>query len=576
MSLPGVGTATLADVHRSAGFVIFLTCALLAGPSAGYGAAPKIWPPRTDEGELFVHYGEEHLDDADGARIFPKVIADTIRFRPDVVVTSADKSSNGTAENLAKWKQYMAAYDRAGIPYFPAVGNHDREALPGFPEGISPFSPLGPYLTVFTDRPYPFGDAAPPPDPELAPRTRPADDPDGASSHYAFDYGGARWIVLDNSCFSFTTCDGSQNPPFPDAAGNDDTYEFLATQAADAKQKGLRVFVNMHMPTQDPRPEHTEPTPSAHNMGEGTAPDNAMLEQAAAAAAVDGVFAGHIKGQWIYEAQGVPYFIDGGAGGEVYVGDAEEVGVDYGYWHGFRLLRVTGARIETDAVPIFVPGGIEVTGPGSVSRGATVAMKATGKQPTQDGPKVDALELREPARARPNARNLPGPARIWTSSDPLVLGPAPATVEDPRRNPVTQTRQGRFRARCPGRARLTITSGVESASRRVRVRSRRGKIVRRVTRGTRRLPRGEERTVASVSLGQAAVVSIVIERRGRVVRSLRRDCVSGGRRRLRARWDGHDSRGRLAPPGRYAARIAIRSDRKPIVRRLRFRLVRAS
>lgn len=548
---------------------VVVGAALSAGATA---AAPKMWPPPEGDGELFVHFGEEHLDDDDGARIFPKVIADTIRFEPDIVVTAADKSSNGTEENLQAWKQHMSAYDRAGILYFPAVGNHDREAMPGFPNGVSPFSPLGPYLTVFADRPYPFGDAAPPTHPAFAPRQRPADDPQGASSHYAFDYGSVRWVVLDNSCFSFTTCDGSQNPPFPDSAGNDDTYEFLASQAADAEKRGMLVFVNMHMPTQDPRPEHTEPTPSAHNMGEGTAPDNAMFEQAAAAAGVDGVFTGHIKGQWVYGAQNVPYFIDGGAGGEVYVGDAEEVGVDYGYWHGFRLVRVVGRRIVTDAVPIFVRGGIKVSGPARAGVGSSVAFTATGKQPTQDGPKVDALELREPDRARPNAPNLPEPARIWTTGNRLVLAPARASDEDPRRDPATQTQQGRFRASCPGRARVTITSGVETASRRVTVRSRRGKIVRRIARGARTVRAGRRTTVARVRLRQPAVVKVRIERRGRLVRVLRSKCFNGGRKALRARWDGRSSRGRRARRGGYTVKVVVRSDRKPVVRRFRIRL----
>ena len=531
-----------------------------------------MWPPPSDEGELFVHFGEEHLDDADGARIFPKVIADTIRFKPDVVVTSADKSSNGTEENLAAWKQHMSAYDRAGILYFPAVGNHDREALPGFPEGVSPFSPLGPYLTVFADRPYPFGDAAPPADPAFAPRQRPADDPEGASSHYAFDYGGARWVVLDNSCFSFATCDGSQHPPFPDAAGHGDSYDFLASHAADAEQKGLLLFVNMHMPTQDPRPGHTQPTPSAHNMGEGTAPDNAMLEQAAAEAGVDGVFAGHIKGQWVYEAQEVPYFIDGGAGGEVYVGDAEEVGVDYGYWHGFRLVRAVGGKVVTDAVPIFVPGGIKVHAPARVAVGATVSLTATGKQPTENGPKVDALELRDPSEKRPNAPNLPEPARIWTTGNELVLAPAPATDDDPRRDPATQTKHGRFRASCPGRARVAITSGVETAARRVVVRSRPGENVRRIAPGARHVRRGRRATVARLRLRQPAVVAARVERRGRTVRALPRTCFAGGREALRIRWDGRDRRGRLVGRRSHTVEVAVRSDRQPVVRRFRVRV----
>jgi len=184
----------------------------LAASASALAADPERWPPKEGKGSLMVHLGEEHIDDADGERILPRVVADSIAWSPRVVVMSGDKSSNGTEENLLAWKEVMSAYDRAGIPYFAAVGNHDRAALPGFPEGISPLSPLGPYTSIFADRPYPFGDGAPPPG--FSPAARPADDPPGASSHYAFSVAGVRWIVLDNSCFEFRTCDRSQNPPF--------------------------------------------------------------------------------------------------------------------------------------------------------------------------------------------------------------------------------------------------------------------------------------------------------------------------------------------------------------------------
>lgn len=536
---------------------------------AGAAKPPKLWPPAGGTGTLFVHFGEEHLDDLDGPSIFPKVIADTIRFRPDLVVAAADKSSNGTEENLQAWKQHMSAYDRAGIPYFAGVGNHDREALPGFPDGVSPFSPLGPYLTVFADRPYPFGDAGPPADPSFAPRERPAGDPDGASSHYAFDFGNVRWVVLDNSCYSFMTCDDSQNPPFDGSAGNEDTYGFLAAQAAEATAAGKLVFVNMHMPTQDPRPEHSKPTPSAHTMGEGTAPDNAAFEQSATENGVDGVFVGHIKGQWVYSAGDVPYYIDGGAGGEVYVGDGEEVGVDYGYWHGWRMLRVSGKQVVTDTVPVLVPGGITVAGPGTATPGASLSFEATGKQPTEHGPKVDALELRDPDPKRPNFENLPVPARIWTSGDPLVLAPLAARDDDPRRDRRAQTASGRFKAVCPGRTKVTITSGVESKARAVTVKSRKGAIVRRIARRARVVRRGRRTTVAAVRLAQPAIVDVRIGR----ARAFRR-CFAGGKKPLRVAWNGRNDRGGRARLGRYVLRVAVRSDRRPVVKRFGIRLTR--
>jgi len=549
-----------------------VACAVaVCAPPANAAPVPKLWPPAGGPGHVHVHYGEEHLDDLDGPAIFPKVIADTIEFSPDLVVASADKSSNGTVENLTTWKNHMAAYDRAGIPYFAAVGNHDREALPGFPDGVSPFSPLGPYLTVFADRPYPFGDAPPISDPAFAPKERPAGDPDGASSHYSFDYGSVRWIVLDNSCFSFTTCDGSQNPEFPDASGNQDTWDFLATEAAEAKADGMVVFVNMHMPTQDPRPGHTQPTPNPHNMGEGTAPDNAMFEDAAAAAGVDGVFAGHVKGQWIYKAQGVPYYTDGGAGGEVYVNPGGEVGVDTGYWHGWRMLRVNGTEIVTDNVPVFVPGGVETAGPRRGSVGDALEFTAIGKQPTEKGPLVDELELREPDRTRENGENLPEPARIWTSTNPLVLAPIASEDDDPRRERASQTQSGRFRAKCPGKSRVAITAGIETAAERVTVASAKGPIVRSIERRRRKLAPGKRRAVAKVVLEQPAVVDVRVVRKGRLVKSLMRKCK---KRRAIARWDGRDARGRRAKRGRYRVKVKVRSDRRPVAERFGVRLVR--
>ena len=460
-----------APVAALATVLASLAVLVLSTETVWAAKAPRVWPPDVGRGRLFVHYGEEHWDDEDGERLLSKVVADTARYTPDVVVLSADKSSDGTLENLRRWKHFMRPYDRAGIPYFAAVGNHDRKAHPGFPEGVDPAGDLTNYKNVFSDQPYPWGDARPPRHRAFSPNRRPADDPDGASSHYAFDFGPVRWIVIDNSCFSIINCDPLQNPPFPNSEGDAGQYDFLRREAAEAEAKGKLVFVNMHMPTQDDRPGHTEPTPSAHTMGEGTSPDNQLFEQVAAQAGVDGVFTGHIKGQWKYRAEGIPYFIDGGAGGELYVGPAEDVGVDYGYWHGYRLVRVTRDREwVTDAVPIFVKDGITVSGPTEAQPGEELQFTATGEQPTEHGPEVEALELRDPDPSRPNASKLPTPARIWTSSNPDVLKPLEADSDDPRRNRRSQTVSGRFRARCPGRSVITITSGWEHRDFLVKVR----------------------------------------------------------------------------------------------------------
>ncbi len=542
--------------------------AAVAGvPASSTAAAPAAWPPVEGPGSLFVHYGEEHLDDDDGMRIFPKVIADSIRYRPRAVVTSADKASDGKVELLGKWKELMGAYDRAGIPYFPGVGNHDRKAPPGVPGGLSPVADLGNYEQVFADRPYPFGDAAPVAEPGFGPRERPANDPAGASSHYFFDYANVRWIVIDNSCYGITNCDNLQNPPFPNADEGDGQFAFLAKRAAEAKAAGKKVFVSMHMPTQDPRPEHTQPLPSPHTMGEGSSPDNQLFEAAAAAAKVDGVFLGHIKGHWTYTAQGVPYFTDGGAGGEVYVDETlEDAGTDYGYWHGYRLVRVLAdGGIVTDAVPIFEPDGITVKGPTSVATRSVTTFEAFGKQPTEEGPKVDALELRDPDPARPNVANLPSPARIWTSGNPSVLRPVAGAADDPRRDPRTQTSSARFRATCPGATDVTITSGFESRRQSVAVTSASGPLLESVRGGARRIRSGRNMRVATARFAQPARLLVRVLRGRRPVRTLVNRCQTG--RVAVVRWDGQAVR-----PGRYTVELRVLSDRKPIVRRLRVRV----
>ena len=153
----------------------------------------------------------------------------------------------------------------------------------------------------------------------------------------------------------------------------------------------------MHMPTRDPRDQgHSTPAQVNHTMGKGSSPDNAEFERRAEALGVDAVLLGHIKGQWQYRGRGgIPYYIDGGAGGDLYTNGP--VGVDHGYWHGFRLMRVDGTRQSTDVVPIFVPGGIRVPDRGPMRRGQVRRFEAFGRQPIFiNEQKVDALELRDP------------------------------------------------------------------------------------------------------------------------------------------------------------------------------------
>ena len=363
---------------------------IVAGPARA--AVP--WPPTEGPGQLYVHFGEEHWNDDDSDLTLIQVVDEAARYRPDLVTMSGDKENDGTVEQLTRWKEIMKVFDKAGIPYFAGVGNHDRTSPPGMLPGTAGLivpgvqGSLDNYMEIFKDRPYPMGDAG-----------APAGDPAGASSHYFADHGNVRWIFLDNSCWGLSDCDSVQNPPFPDAEGISTQFEFLQAKGKQASDAGKHVFVVMHMPTRDPRDQsYIETTSFNHVMGKNTnptqAPDNPRFEEVAEIAGVDGVFLAHIKGQWVYEGRGgIPYYIDGGAGGELYT--TGPVGTDHGYWHGFRLVRVDGDRIKTDVVPIFKAGSVVISGPDTLARGQAADFAATGEQPFKISDKVE-LDLRDP------------------------------------------------------------------------------------------------------------------------------------------------------------------------------------
>lgn len=366
---------------------------IVAAPAAAY-TPERPWPPATGPGVLFAHYGEEHWNDDDGLTLLPKVVADTARYAPSLVTMSGDKANDGVTGELTRWEEIMAVYDQAGIPYYAGVGNHDRDSFSQ--GGLPPPGPLDAYVDVFRDRPYPFGDGPPKADPLLSPRERPAGDPDGAASHYFVDYANVRWVFIDNSCFSIDECDAFQQPSAQTRSG-EGQFAFLQRVASEARDEGKLVFVVMHMPTRDPGDQsYRDPIATNHVMAKGATDDNDQFERAAESAGVDGVFLGHIKGQFLYRGHGgVQYYIDGGAGGELYT--QGPVGTDHGFWHGYRLIRVDGERIETDSVPIFVPDGIRIEGPERVARGERLHLEAFGTQPVFNDPaKVPSLELRDP------------------------------------------------------------------------------------------------------------------------------------------------------------------------------------
>ena len=537
---------------------------LACAPAAGGAVAADPWPPLDASTPLFAHLGEERWDHSGGAAVLGRAVSDVARYRPRLVTLSGDKAANGSSAELSAWRGFMAPFDGAGVPWFPAVGNSDRQTPALFPpgmQGLGPFPPglasPRPYMEAFADRPYPLGDAM-----------RPAGDPDGASTHYVVDSGPVRWIVLDNSCWSVSRCDFVQNPPYPEGEGG---LTWLERRADEASRAGRTVLLAMHMPTRDPRdPARADPSSLGHVMGADPAfGDNARLEDIAARTGIDAVFTGHIRAMTQYRGLGrVPYYVDGGAGGELHTNGP--VGTDHGYWHGYRLVRVSRGRVVTDAVPVFAEDGIALRGAEVARRGTLERYEASGRQPGAGGGRsVETLALRDP---RPPAPSLAAPARMFTSSNPFVMGPKAPANDDVRRDPLTQTKNGLFRARCPGRATIRVTSGWETATTPVRVPSRPGPVVRSVRMtSARRLrlrlrPRLAHRVIR-VRLAQPAEVLARVRRRGRIVRVLKHGCARAGG--LTVVWDGRVARrGRLVRSGAYQLELQVRSDR-PALRRTR-------
>jgi hypothetical protein len=484
-------------------------------------------------------------------------------------------------------------------------------------------------VEVFKGRPYPMGDAAQYADPLFAPRERPAEDPAGAATHYFVDYGNVRWVFVDNSCWAITGCDVYQAPSAQTQPG-EAQFDFLERVAQEGTDQGKHVFVVMHMPTRDPGDQsYRDTTARMHTMGKGALPDNAEFEAVAERTGVDGVFVAHIKGQFVYRGQGnVPYYIDGGAGGELYT--SGPVGTDHGYWHGFRLIRVDGARISTDTVPIFVPGGITIEGPATVARGKGVELQAFGKQPVFNDPaKVEALELRDPDPQPAAASGLRAlwPVGRWLLLPGLLLLAGAIALRPamtPRRRlvalpvafaavsglaAVAAAQQSEPTAtpkeNLPAPARIWTTgdpnvlapvAAKDDDPRRdtatqtdsgafvarcpgaatVQVTSgweaQRKRIVStsapgpivRKVRAGRGRPLRGRAAVARVRLHQPAVVVVRVRRRGRTVATLADRCVASA---LKARWNGRNARGRRAARGRYKVEVRVQSDRRAVVRR---------
>ena len=311
----------------------------------------------------------------------------------------------------------MKRYDRAGIPWYAGIGNHDRYAptpgLEGFPLVNTDFSR---YRDFFADRPYPTGDAervsgqADQPRPPARRRSRRRGHPLLRRRRAGALDLHRQLLLVDHLCDAFQI-------PSAQTQDGEAQFDFFERVAADADEDGRLAFVVMHMPTQDPRDQsYTDADRDEPHDGQGdrrrrstttcSSRSRRTPESTASSSATS-------RGSSSTRGQGeIPYFIDGGAGGELYT--TGPVG------HRPRLLARLpadpgrGDGFRTDVVADLRPRGITIAGRAGSSAGETRTFEAFGRQPvfndpakvagaraTRPGPDAHGSARRRRSRCRP-------------------------------------------------------------------------------------------------------------------------------------------------------------------------------
>ena len=241
-----------------------------------------------------------------------------------------------------------------------------------------------------------MGDAAQYDDPLFSPRQRPAEDPEGAASHYFVDYGDVRWIFIDNSCWQITGCDSFQLPSAQTQPG-EAQFDFLERVAQEGTDAGKTVFVVMHMPTRGPRrpelPRHHRP--DAHDGQGRVARQRRVRGDRRRKRASTACSSATSRASSSTEARATSRTTSTAARAASSTRPARR--------HRPRLL----ARVPPDPCrrgpdrhrhrPDLRRGRHPDRGPDSVAGGNDVEFAAFGKQPVFNDPaKVEALELRDP------------------------------------------------------------------------------------------------------------------------------------------------------------------------------------
>jgi 3',5'-cyclic AMP phosphodiesterase CpdA len=253
-------------------------------PSAGL-AAESIATVTSRAASLpftFVTIGDTqdpNPNDTSASEIFALLIEQINELRPDFVIHLGDVSDRGTAIELDRFDGLIAALD---APIITVAGNHDtksRRKLFG-ERYVSP--------NVYT-----------------------------GLMDYSFDYGGVRFIVLDNSEYYLSS----------------EQLEWLERQLQTSRRK----IVSMHCPPDYGRWK---------DLGGMYLPEKFMALMKTYE--VELVYSGHIHLHNYMKVAGTKYVISGCGGGTL---SSRDLGIRQ---HGFDIVRVGVEEIQTEFVPLSV------------------------------------------------------------------------------------------------------------------------------------------------------------------------------------------------------------------------------
>ena len=226
---------------------------------------------------------------------------------------SGDKANDGEPEQFELWSRGDGASTTGRrSPGFAGVGNHDRDRPTGIPGRCCPPSAdFDAYARVLRRPPLPDGRRAPATRPAIQPdATRRRATPPAPPRTTSPTSADVRWVFIDNSCW----CDhrsairSSIRRARTRAAARPSSTSSRRVGSAGVGRRQARVRRHAHA---DARPAATSSTAnrprSQHTMGKaagGVLDNNACSSRRRADAGVDGVFLGHIKGQFLYTGAG--------------------------------------------------------------------------------------------------------------------------------------------------------------------------------------------------------------------------------------------------------------------------------